>query len=83
MDLSETGALVQLPVAQAPQKQITLHVEWGDVTVQIRARVVRSSPHQVELPSATLKRSEYQVAVEFSEIEAATAEAVRRIIRNN
>lgn len=81
INLSETGALVQLPVAQAPQKLVTLQVEWGEVTLRLRARVVRSSPQRVELPTATLVRSEYQVAVEFSDGEAAAA--VRPIIQNN
>ena len=62
IDLSETGALVQLPAAPALQKAVTLQLEWDDLTLHLKARVVRSSPQRIELPSATLVRSLYQVS---------------------
>lgn len=82
VDLSETGALVQLPIAPAAQKEITLQVEWDDTTLQLRARVIRSSPQALQLPSATLVRPAYHVALEFSAVEPDTATMVRRILQN-
>lgn len=82
VDLSETGALVQLPIAPAPQKEVTLQVEWDDTTLQLRARVIHSSPQALHLPSATLVRPTFHVAVEFSAVEPDTATMVRRILQN-
>ena len=81
VDISEVGALVQVPLAQAPDKQVKMHLEWQTETLQLAARVVRSSPRQVELPSATLIRTEYQVGVEFNELPQPTVATLRRTIR--
>jgi hypothetical protein len=54
VDISETGALVQLPSWQATAKQVTLQLEWQDALLPLPGRVVRSNPHQLELASATL-----------------------------
>lgn len=81
VDISETGALVRLPSSQAPQKQVTLHLEWQDATLQLQARVVRSTPHRVQLASATLARPEYHVGVEFAELPPDAAAAVKRLVR--
>lgn len=43
IDISEFGALVQLSCAPAPEKHLTLQLEWNDETLRIRT-VRRSSP---------------------------------------
>jgi hypothetical protein len=81
VDISETGALVQVPSSQALQKHVTLQVEWHDVMVPLRARVIRSLPHRVQLATATLARAEYQVALEFSDISPAEATFLKMMVR--
>ena len=83
VDLSEGGALVQLSVAPPRDKQFTLEIDWKDRTVQLQARVVRSVPRQVQTESATLARTEYYVALEFVELRAENAAAIRQIIQNS
>lgn len=83
VDISETGALVQVPSSQAPQKQVTLQVEWRDAVVPLRARVIRSLPQRVHLATATLARAEYQVALEFSDISPAEATFLKTMVRGD
>jgi hypothetical protein len=82
VDISETGALVQVPSAMAPDREVMLNLEAQDSVLQLRARVVRSNPHQVQLASATLARKEYQVAVEFSDLPQEQVDALRRLLKN-
>lgn len=83
IDLSEGGALLLLPRAQDAGKQVSLMIEAGSETVHLSARVIRCTPRPVETESATLARTEYQVAVEFLDVRRDTAETVRRIMQNN
>lgn len=80
VDISQTGALVQVPAAQSLDKRITLNLEALDAMLQLPGRVVRSIPHQVQLAEATLARREYHVAVEFGDVSPEQAEALRRLI---
>ena len=82
VDISETGALVQVPSSLAPDKPVTLSLESSDTLLRLPGRVVRSIPHQLELAAATLARKEYKVAVEFSELPSEQVEALRRLIKN-
>jgi hypothetical protein len=81
LDISETGALVQVPTSMPADRAVTLSLESADTLLRLPGRVVRSSPHQVELASATLARKEYKVAVEFSEIPKDQVDALRRLIK--
>ena len=83
VDISETGALVQVPSSQVTQKNVTLQIEWRDAVLPLRARVVRSRPQRVLLATATLARAEYQVAVAFSDITPAEAAILKTIVRGN
>lgn len=80
LDISETGALVQVPTSMSTDRAVTLSLEGHDTLLRLPGRVVRSSPHQVELASATLARNEYKVAVEFTEIPQDQIEGLRRLI---
>ena len=81
VDISETGALVQVPSSLAADKPVTLSLESQDMLLRLPGRVVRSMPHQLELASATLARKEYKVAVEFTTLASDQIEALRRLIK--
>jgi hypothetical protein len=82
VDISESGALVQVPLALSPDRQVTFNLEIGDTALQLRGRVVRSSPHKLQMAEATLARTEYQVAVEFSELPSDQVAALRRLLKS-
>jgi glucose-6-phosphate dehydrogenase assembly protein OpcA len=82
VDISETGALVQVPSSVAPDKPVTVSLESADALLRLPGRVVRSMPHQVELASATLARKYYKIAVEFSDLPEEQVEALRKLLKN-
>lgn len=81
IDISETGALVQLP-STPPARRVTFQLEIEDVTIALHARVVRTNPYKVELPTATLARPAYHVALEFDDLTSAAVAAVRHIVHS-
>jgi c-di-GMP-binding flagellar brake protein YcgR len=81
VDLSEGGALLQTSVAPPKGAQFPIEIEWKNTKVPLQARVVRSVQRQVQLESATLKRTEYYVALEFVDMTPAQSAAVRLIIQ--
>ena len=81
VDISETGALVQVPSSIAADRPVTLSLESHDALLRLPGRVVRSIPHQVELASATLARKEYKIAVEFTTLPDDQVDALRRLIK--
>ncbi len=82
VDISESGALVQVPWALSPDRQVTFNLEIGDTPLQLRGRVVRSSPHRLQMAEATLSRTEYQVAVEFSDLPSDQVVALQRLLKS-
>ena len=80
LNISALGALVRLPSSQTPEKRIKLHLEWDADTLELLARVVRSTPQQMATESATLARTEYQVAIEFSDIPPASASLLTQLL---
>ena len=83
VDLSESGALLQMSVAPPKDRQFPVEIEWKNTKVELQARVVRSVQRQVQLESATLKRTEYSVALEFADMTLEQSAAVKRIIQSN
>lgn len=81
IDISERGALVRLPVVQVPTRQITLQLEWNGETLWLRARVVRSVPHRVQLAAAVLTRVEHDIGLEFEDVGPEDQVAIGRIMR--
>src|SRR6185436_11598825 len=65
VDLSEGGALLVMAMSPPKDDKFTLTIEWKDTHVAVLARVVRSEQRHVQLESATLKRKDYNVALEF------------------
>jgi hypothetical protein len=82
VDISESGALMKLPTALPPDKSVTLHIDWGEAMVPVRARVVRSVPQPLHLEGATLARSEHHIAVEFGDLSEEASATLRRIIES-
>ena len=82
VDISESGALVQVPGAMAPDRQVTVNLDIGDTPLQLRGRVVRSSPYNLQMAEATLARTEYQIAVEFSDLPADQVTALQRLLKS-
>ena len=72
VDLSEGGALLQTSIAPPQDRQFPVEIEWKNTKVPLQARVVRSEQRQVQLESATLKRTEYHVALEFDRMTPGT-----------
>lgn len=83
IDVSDLGALVLLPSAPAPDKPITLQLEWKDKTVLLRGRVVRSTPHRLQSRNAVLTRTEHQVAMEFRDLSPEALAAVKQIMEEH
>jgi hypothetical protein len=82
VDISELGALVQLPVPQTIHDAITLEVEWEHATLQLAGRVVRSSPSPIDAPRTPLGMTDYYVAVEFAPLPVASGATLRNIVRH-
>ena len=60
----------------------TFQLEIGESPLQLRGRVVRSSPHKLEMAEATLARTEYQVAVQFSDLPPDQVAALQRLLKS-
>lgn len=82
VDISESGALVQVPSSMPPDRQVTVNLDIGDTPLQLSGRVVRSSPHKLQMAEATLARTEYQVAVEFSDLPADQVAALHPLLKS-
>ena len=83
VDLSEGGALLQTSVAPPKGAEFPVEIEWKNTKVPLQARVVRSVQRQVQLESATLKRTEYYVALEFVDMTRKQAAAVKLILQSS
>lgn len=82
VDISASGALVQVPWSLSPDRQVTVNVDIGDTPLQLRGRVVRSMPHKLQMAEATLARTEYHIAVEFSDLPADQAAALQKLLKS-
>lgn len=82
VDISETGALVQVPSSMPPDRRVRLNLESHHGLLRLPGRVVRSIPQQVQLAAATLARTEFKVAVEFSDLPEDQVSALRRLIKS-
>ena len=83
IELSEGGALLQLPVAPPKDRQLAVQIEWHDIVVTLPVRVVRSVQRQVQLESATLARTEYYVGLEFQNPTGEATAAIQRILKES
>ncbi len=83
IELSEGGALLQLPVAPPQDREFAIQIEWQDTVVTLQVRVVRAVQRGVQLESATLARTEYYVALEFQNPTGEASAAIKRILKEN
>lgn len=80
VNISATGALVQLQHPLAPERQdgpLLLNVE--PEPVELRVKLVHTHVVSVHLPEAGWGRKEYAVAVTFTELPAKPKEAIRKL----
>jgi hypothetical protein len=83
VDISETGALVQVPASLVAARVVTLDLENDGELLRLPGRIVRSTPQQLHLAAATLARKEYQIALEFSDLPEDQVVALRRLTRTD
>lgn len=82
INISELGALVQLPIPQPVRTLITLEVQWEHATLQLTGRVVRSNPFPIGgVPEGPIGRTDYYVAVEFASVPTDAEDALQDIMR--
>ena len=79
VNISATGALMQVNQSLAPQREcpIFLSVDWEPVT--FRGRVIRADAVPVHLPGATWRRQEYAIAFAFTAIPPKAQEALKTL----
>jgi len=80
LDISETGALIRLPVPQIADELIFMTLDWSAGFVRLGGRVVRAVPCLVQQPPDTPVRTEYLVAIEFVGLSEKSAAALQRLI---
>ena len=79
VNISATGALVQLSVSLPSDREWPMRIEMEPEPVELRVRVVRSHAVSVSLPFATWDHQKYAVALAFIELEPKTEEAVKKL----
>ena len=69
INISALGALVQLPIPQPIDTDITLEVEFDHATLQMSGRVIRSNPFPLGggVAQPIERSTDYYVAVEFAQ----------------
>jgi two-component system, cell cycle response regulator CpdR len=79
VNVSATGALVQLPHGLPSDREWPMRIEAHPEPVELRVRVVRSHAVSVSLPEAMWQHQEYAVALAFTELEPRTEEALKKL----
>lgn len=81
LDLSEGGALIEVPCALRPRSVYSVRLVMGPGTVlMLKASVVRSYVHHFEDAGKGETRVRYQAALQFVDLRAADQELLRRRI---
>jgi hypothetical protein len=79
VDLSEGGALLEVPCALRPRSVYSVRLALGPGTVlMLKASVVRSYVHRVESAGEGETQIRYQVALQFVDLRPADQELLRR-----
>jgi hypothetical protein len=79
VDLSVLGAMLQVPITQAPDSSVVLEVESSTQILDLRARVVRSTPR----PAGAGERATWFVAIEFDDLSMDELVGLSRLIDEN
>ena len=81
LDLSEGGALVEVPCALRPRSLYSVRLVIGPgIVLMLKATVVRSYVHHFENAGEGETRVRYQAALQFVDLRAADQELLRRCI---
>jgi hypothetical protein len=79
LNISATGALVQVTHAPSPERDWPILLNVEPVPVVLQGRVVRATKVKVELPRATWQRQEYAIGVRFTALPPPAEEAIKRL----
>lgn len=79
VNLSATGALVQLPHTLSSDREWLMRIEIEPQPMDLRVRVVRSHAVSVSLPFATWQHQEYAVALAFAELEPGAEATLKKL----
>jgi hypothetical protein len=79
VDVSETGALVQVQETLTSDRDWRLLISVDPEPVEVGVRVVRTQAVAVQLPEATWRRQEYAIGLAFTEISIKAREALQRL----
>jgi hypothetical protein len=82
LDLSEGGALVEVPCALRPRSVYSIRLVIGtDTVLMLKASVVRSYVHHFESAGEGETRVSYQAALQFVNLRAADQELLRKRVQ--
>jgi hypothetical protein len=83
VDLSEYGALLDLPAPKEVNSQLSFDLHWDGHPVRLHGRVVRSHPcYEGGSRVVWMEPASYHVAVEFFDLEAQCTVTLRDVLRN-
>jgi hypothetical protein len=82
VDLSEYGALLELPGPERVGSRLSFDLHWDDAPLVMHGRVVRSTPrYEGSWRVEWMEPLNYQVAVEFFDIAAQSTTTLRELLR--
>jgi hypothetical protein len=82
VDLSEFGALLDLPTPNDVDSHVSFDLHWENVPVRLHGRVVRSTPrYEGPWRIAWTEPASYHVAVEFFDLAAQCATTLRDLLQ--
>jgi hypothetical protein len=82
IDLSEYGALLELPAPKPVGSALAFDLHWDGVPVRIQGRVVRSTPrYEGSWRVEWMEPVNFHVAVEFFDLAAQCTTTLRELLR--
>ena len=82
IDLSESGALLELPAGQPVGQRVSFDLHWDATTILMHGRIVRSTPrYEGSWRVEWMEPASYHVAVEFFDVAGQCATTLRDILR--
>jgi hypothetical protein len=82
VDLSEYGALLDLPLPQTIGNSVSFDLHWDDSAILMHGRVVRSTPrYEGSWRVEWMEPASHHVAVEFFDLAAQCTTTLRELLR--
>lgn len=82
VDLSEFGALFELPAGQPVGSKISFDLHWDNITILMHGRIVRSTPlYDGSWRVEWMEPLSHHVAVEFFDLAAQCTTTLRELLR--